>query len=213
MLEPHGLDTSANVRCRLITSDDDTDDGGRYFPPLFRDDLRAAEATMKIITDQATSARMRTIRGRGNRTTELVFAKALRAQRVTGWRRQLDITGKPDFAWPRLKVALFLDGCFWHGCPTCARHPKRNQAYWEEKMLKNAARDRQVTRSLRASGWTVVRIWEHELREQTAVMARLKRSLSEAKNRHTARAMQPPAPLPSKLGRSIPAPRRRQGSD
>jgi DNA mismatch endonuclease (patch repair protein) len=96
----------------------------------------------------------------------------MRAHRITGWRRGSKLMGKPDFVFPRstssgLKrarpVAVFVDGCFWHGCPIHGTQPKTNAAFWRKKISTNQARDRLVTRTLRARGWQVVRIWEHEL--------------------------------------------------
>jgi len=80
---------------------------------------------------------------------------------MAGWRRGLAIPGQPDFAWPVLKVAVFVDGCFWHG-HDCDRNlkPKRNARYWQEKIQRNVARDRRVSRRLKKNGWTVIRIWE-----------------------------------------------------
>ena len=70
---------------------------------------------------------------------------------------------KPDFVFRRGKTAVFVDGCFWHGCPEHGTQPKTNAAFWRGKISANRVRDRPVTRTLRAKGWKVVRIWEHEL--------------------------------------------------
>lgn len=69
---------------------------------------------------------------------------------------------RPDIAFTRLRVAVFLDGCFWHGCPEHGSAPKANASYWLPKIARNRERDRQADRLLRDAGWTVVRIWEHE---------------------------------------------------
>ena len=71
--------------------------------------------------------------------------------------------GKPDFVFPKLKLAVFVDGCFWHGCPKHATWPKTRAAFWLAKITGNKARDRRVNYALRKRGWKVVRIWEHEL--------------------------------------------------
>jgi len=84
---------------------------------------------------------------------------------------------RPDFVFPRLKTAVFVDGCFWHGCPKHATWPKTRAAFWRKKILGNKARDRRVNRALRAKGWTVIRIWEHELsRKNEARLLRKMRS-------------------------------------
>ncbi|HUI07027.1 MAG TPA: very short patch repair endonuclease [Verrucomicrobiae bacterium] len=104
---------------------------------------------------------MSRIRSSGNLTTEIRLARLLRKSHMAGWRRGLAIPGQPDFAWPVLKVAVFVDGCFWHG-HDCDRNlkPKRNARYWQEKIQRNVARDRRVSRRLKKNGWTVIRIWE-----------------------------------------------------
>ncbi|MGW0315488.1 very short patch repair endonuclease [Streptomyces flavidovirens] len=73
-----------------------------------------------------------------------------------------------DIAFPRAKVAVFLDGCFWHGCPEHATHPKSNAEWWREKLARNIARDRETTDHLTAAGWTVLRFWEHEAPSKVA---------------------------------------------
>lgn len=67
-----------------------------------------------------------------------------------------------DIAFPKAKVAVFLDGCFWHGCPQHATSPKANADWWRQKLDRNIARDRETTAHLVAAGWTVLRFWEHE---------------------------------------------------
>jgi DNA mismatch endonuclease Vsr len=83
---------------------------------------------------------------------------------------------KPDFVFQQLKTAVFVDGCFWHGCPKHATRPKTRAAFWQEKITGNKARDRRVNSALRKRGWTVVRVWEHELRRRDE--AKLIRRLS-----------------------------------
>ena len=103
------------------------------------------------------------VRGSGNKGTELRLIQIFRAKRITGWRRGSTLPGKPDFVFPRLRLAVFVNGCFWHGCPRHATQPKNNAAFWRAKLARNRARDREVGRLLRARGWRVARIWEHEL--------------------------------------------------
>lgn len=73
-----------------------------------------------------------------------------------------------DIVFTKAKVAIFLDGCFWHGCPEHATHPKVNAAWWRAKLDKNMARDLETTEHLQAEGWTVLRFWEHESPEDVA---------------------------------------------
>ena len=119
------------------------------------------------------------IRSSGNRETELALARLLRRHHVTGWRRQADLFGKPDFTFRARRVAVFVDGCFWHGCPKHGTRPRQNRGFWERKLNGNRARDRRVNRALRAKGWRVMRVWEHELtrRNEARVVGRLRRAL------------------------------------
>ncbi len=73
-----------------------------------------------------------------------------------------------DIAFTRAKVAIFLDGCFWHGCPEHATRPKANAAWWQEKLARNVARDLETTAHLEGAGWVVLRFWEHEPPETAA---------------------------------------------
>lgn len=84
---------------------------------------------------------------------------------------------RPDFVFPQLRLAVFVDGCFWHGCPIHATQPRQNAKFWRDKIVANQARDRLVTRTLRARGWRVLRLWEHELtkRYERRLLARLRR--------------------------------------
>ena len=129
-----------------------------------------------VFTKAKRSEVMSRIRGRGNKDTELALAKLFRAHRITGWRRSQPVFGKPDFVFPKLKLAIFVDGCFWHGCPKHATKPKNNRTFWRRKFSANKARDQIVTRTLRRAGWRVLRVWEHELARKSA--ARLVRRLS-----------------------------------
>lgn len=110
------------------------------------------------------SSLMKAVRGKGNRTTELRFRALLMKNRIRGWRvRPFGWPGNPDFAFPELGIAVFIDGCFWHGCPRCGHLPRRNSAFWRAKIERNRERDRRVVRRLRRAGVGVARVWEHEL--------------------------------------------------
>jgi DNA mismatch endonuclease, patch repair protein len=116
-----------------------------------------------VFTKAKRSEVMSRIRGRGNKDTELALAKLLRRHRMTGWRRNQPVFGKPDFVFPKLKLAIFVDGCFWHGCLKHATKPKNNRAFWRRKLAANKRRDVLVTHTLRRAGWRVLRIWECDL--------------------------------------------------
>ena len=133
-----------------------------------------------VFTPSKRSEVMSKIRSRGNRETELLFAALLRKNRICGWRRHLPIMGRPDFTFKRERVAVFIDGCFWHSCPKCGNMPVNNREFWSQKLGANKRRDRKVTRLLSRDGWRVVRIWEHELRDKEAIIARVRAVLSDA---------------------------------
>ena len=148
---------------------------------------------------------MSRIRGRGNKDTELALARLLRANGIKGWRRHalvrvasgkwqvtrkapapvlspvtrhLSLAVRPDFVFRRTQLAIFVDGCFWHGCPKHATKPKNNRAFWHRKLSANRTRDALVTRTLRSHGWRVFRIWEHEFKRKNE--ARLLRRIQRA---------------------------------
>ncbi|HUQ21186.1 MAG TPA: very short patch repair endonuclease [Gemmatimonadaceae bacterium] len=123
---------------------------------------------------------MSRIRSVGNATTELRFICLLRAAGISGWRRHAALQGRPDFVFRRERVAVFVDGCFWHFCPTCTKPPKSNLEYWSKKLRHNTQRDRLVTAILRREGWRVLRIWEHAIRRHPdRVVMRLRKQLAK----------------------------------
>ena len=89
-----------------------------------------------------------------------LFAKGMR------FRTRLKLTGKPDIAFTRARLAVFIDGCFWHGCPQHGTSPRSNSDYWSAKLRRNRERDRAVDAALVADGWAVVRYWEHEIKDE-----------------------------------------------
>jgi DNA mismatch endonuclease, patch repair protein len=106
---------------------------------------------------------MAAIRSIGNKDTELRLAAIFRATGITGWRRRQPLLGRPDFVFRRARLVVFVDGCFWHGCPKHGRQPTSNRGYWIPKLRRNQERDLAVKRALSKRGWTVIRLWEHEL--------------------------------------------------
>ncbi len=122
---------------------------------------------------------MSLVRGRGNKDTELVLVRLFRQHKISGWRRHISLLGKPDFTFRKRRLIVFVDGCFWHSCPTHARQPKSNRAFWRRKLSANTARDRVVTHTLRSNGWRVLRIWEHELafKNEAKLVQRIQRVL------------------------------------
>ena len=105
-------------------------------------------------------------RSHGTKATERRLRALLVRHGIRGWKLGLRsaITGRPDFIFSRARLAVFVDGCFWHGCRRCRTIPVSNRPFWAAKIAGNRKRDRQVTRRLRKEGWKVLRVWEHELR-------------------------------------------------
>jgi DNA mismatch endonuclease, patch repair protein len=120
-----------------------------------------------VFSKQKRASIMSANRGRGNRSTERRIRARLAATKTAGWRLNArDVFGKPDFVFDNEKLAVFVDGCFWHGCRQCRSIPESNRDFWQEKIKGNKRRDTLVTRRLRKDGWTVVRFWEHQVRRE-----------------------------------------------
>jgi DNA mismatch endonuclease (patch repair protein) len=132
-----------------------------------------------IVSKKKRSQVMAAVRSHGNRATELRLAALFRQHGITGWRRKQNLVGKPDFIFRRYRSAVFVDGCFWHGCSSCYRRPATNRSYWDEKVRRNKERDQFVADSLRRGGWRVLRIWEHEFARsyQARLVRRIRRVL------------------------------------
>jgi DNA mismatch endonuclease, patch repair protein len=129
---------------------------------------------MTDVYDPQTRSRvMASIRSKGNATTELRMVHIFRSRRITGWRRHQTLPGRPDFVFQKQRVAVFVDGCFWHGCP-CRSIPATNIQFWKLKIAGNRNRDLAVNLRLKGMGWRIVRFWEHELNDETRVAGRLR---------------------------------------
>ena len=133
---------------------------------------------MDSVSPEVRSRVMATVQSRRNRSTEWRVRAALIGAGVKGWKLNAgDILGKPDFVFPVERVAVFVDGCFWHGCSRCKRVPSSNVAYWKSKIQRNRARDRAISRNLRRQGWQVIRVWEHQLKTTERVLKRIRTCL------------------------------------
>ncbi|MCF7784675.1 MAG: very short patch repair endonuclease [Prosthecobacter sp.] len=174
-----------------------------------------------VFTPAKRSAVMSLIRSTGNAATELRLMALLRAQKITGWRRHLSLPlpppkakarvgekkprkprVRPDFVFRQQRLAVFVDGCFWHGCPRHATRPRQNRQFWDDKITRNRQRDRHVTRALRQTGWTVLRLWECALtfKQQARTMGRLRRALGSVE-----RGLQSAAPRSKRRSALLPA--------
>jgi DNA mismatch endonuclease (patch repair protein) len=130
-----------------------------------------------VFTPEKRSEIMSRVKGRNNASTEIFLARTFRKHGIVGWRRHALLFGKPDFIFRERRLAVFVDGCFWHGCPVHGALPLTNSDFWRRKLTRNCARDRLVNRTLRKLGWTPLRVWQHELREPERVIRRVRRVL------------------------------------
>lgn len=128
--------------------------------------------------DQATRSKiMSRVKSKNTRLEERV-ANLLQTAQIKDFTRYADsILGKPDFIYPEAKITIFVDSCFWHGCPQHLRRPNSNNEYWEKKINSNVARDRKQRMTLRQEGWSVIRIWEHELKQPEKIIRKIRRVL------------------------------------
>lgn len=124
---------------------------------------------------------MSRVKGAANEATELRLISLLRQYNVTGWRRKLPLYGRPDFVFRRFRLVVFVDGCFWHGCPTHGSVPASNAEFWRRKLHRNKVRDRLVNHTLKSAGWNVLRIWQHELTvvNEERLIARLNAAMAK----------------------------------
>lgn len=117
-----------------------------------------------VHTRRQRSYNMSMIKGR-NTKPELIIRELLSLNRIRGYRINYKLVGKPDIVFTKYKLAVFVDGCFWHKCPQCFRQPDTNKNFWKEKIEGNVKRDRKVNNLLSKEGWKVLRFWEHLLIE------------------------------------------------
>ena len=120
---------------------------------------------MDTVSTQERSRIMSKVKARDNKSTELKLIKLFKDYGIKGWRRNYPLKGKPDFVFPKSRLIIFVDGCFWHGCHEHCRIPESNRDYWVAKINRNKKRDRLISKELRGKNWTVIRVWEHELKK------------------------------------------------
>ncbi len=109
---------------------------------------------------------MSKVRSNNNKSTELALIKFFKENNITGWKRNYPVKGHPDFVFLDKKIAVFVDGCFWHGHDCRNTRPSDNAEYWQKKRERNIKHDKEVTAMFENRGWTVIRIWECELRKK-----------------------------------------------
>ena len=109
---------------------------------------------------------MSKVRSNNNKSTELALIKFFKENNITGWKRNYPVKGHPDFVFLDKKIAVFVDGCFWHGHDCRNTRPSDNAEYWQKKRERNIKHDKEVTAMFENRGWTVIRIWECELKKK-----------------------------------------------
>ena len=122
-----------------------------------------------VYSKEKRSWLMGRVRSSGNKSTEGKLIELLKQKRLIGWRRRYPIFGKPDVTFPSSKVAIFVDGCFWHACPKHGQIPENNSEFWINKINANKNRDKLVNETIQKKGWKVLRIWECELKDKKII--------------------------------------------
>ncbi|MGA8777119.1 MAG: very short patch repair endonuclease [Methanoregula sp.] len=117
-----------------------------------------------VLTREQRTRNMSNIRGK-NTGPELKLRKLLWSHGIRGYRIHYNLPGKPDIVFTKKKIAIFIDGCFWHKCPICFQEPETRKEFWMKKIQSNVERDDKVNLQLKSDGWTVMRFWEHDVRK------------------------------------------------
>jgi DNA mismatch endonuclease (patch repair protein) len=117
-----------------------------------------------VLTQEQRRLNMSHIRAK-NTGPEVKLRKLLFAHGTRGYRIHFDLPGKPDIVFTKKKIAIFIDGCFWHKCPICFKEPETRNEFWMKKIQSNIDRDKKVNAQLKTEGWTILRLWEHEIRK------------------------------------------------
>ncbi len=131
------------------------------------------------MVSEKRSKTMSAIKGKNNKSTELKLSMAFVRAGISGWNRNYkELPGKPDFYFSNKKLAIFVDGCYWHGCPVCGHIPKTRSEFWKAKIERNKERDEKYNKELAKLGIKVIRFWEHELKDKID----LEKSINKIKN-------------------------------
>ena len=134
---------------------------------------------MDVFDKQKRSEIMKSVKSQKNKSTELLLINLFKSNNITGWRRNYKLFGKPDFVFLKNKLAIFVDGCFWHGHNCRNTTPSSNTEYWENKIIRNKNRDKIVNAHLKNINWSVIRIWECDLKNnQNKIIKKIKRKLN-----------------------------------
>lgn len=138
-----------------------------------------------IFNNEKRSEIMRKVKSKKNKSTELRLIDIFKQNGITGWKRNYPVKGHPDFVFLKEKVAVFVDGCFWHGHDCRNTRPAENKEYWQKKCERNMKHDKDVTAMFEARGWKVLRIWECELKKinETILVEKIQSILSRSSER------------------------------
>ncbi len=117
-----------------------------------------------VFDKEKRSTIMQKVRSKGNKSTELKLIELFHETGMTGWKRNYPVKGHPDFVFLKKRVAVFVDGCFWHGHDCRNTRPADNQEYWQKKRERNIRHDKEITELFESRGWRVLRIWECEFK-------------------------------------------------
>lgn len=131
-----------------------------------------------VLTKKQRSYCMSRIKSK-NTLPEILLRNKLKKEGLKGYKMNCNLPGKPDIIYPDKNLAIFIDGCFWHKCPQCFKKPDKNSKFWNNKIKNNMERDNKVNNTLKKMGWSVIRIWEHEIKNNpkkciTKIKRRLK---------------------------------------
>ena len=132
-----------------------------------------------VFDKEERSQIMRAVKSRNTKSTELTLVQLFKENGITGWRRTYPVKGHPDFVFLDRRVAIFVDGCFWHGHNCRNTRPADNAEYWEKKRERNIKHDQEITATFERRGWIVLRIWECELKKkkQNETIEKIKNAL------------------------------------
>ena len=124
-----------------------------------------------VLTQEQRKFNMSRIKGK-NTGPEVKLRKMLFAENIRGYRIHFNLPGKPDIVFTKKKIAIFIDGCFWHKCPICFQEPETRKEFWMNKIQSNVDRDKKINEQLKDKGWTVLRFWEHDVRKNPDVIVK-----------------------------------------
>lgn len=123
-----------------------------------------------VFDNKKRSDIMSKVRSKNNKSTELALIKFFKENNITGWKRNYLVKGHPDFVFLDKKIAIFVDGCFWHGHNCRNTRPSDNAEYWQKKRERNIKHDKEITALFENRGWTVIRIWECEFKKKNRML-------------------------------------------